>query len=263
MNQEEIETSVSLICGKSIWARKFIFRFQEVLSVRAWHVKRELKKWLRTAPPQAHILDVGTGFGHFAYWLSCAKPEMSILAIDKLSDRICSGNSFVRELDRYNLLFKTQDVNELQVKEAFDLVLCIDVLEMIEKDEDAIRCMFNSLRPNGKILLTVNRCLEKDMAKSRQGQKRRGYTKAHIKEVLKEAGFNRVKFHYSGGPLGRTSQEIAVNIPLKALEVSRIFILFLPVYYLFVLPISAVLNWLDSKTAHGTGQGIILQAQRP
>lgn len=263
MNQEEIHSSISRLCGKSIWARKFIFGFQDMLSVRAWHVKRELKKWLRSAPPRAHVLDVGTGYGHFAYWLSCAQQDISILAIDKKTDYICSGNAFVRELNRYNLLFKTQDISELQDENAFDLVLCIDVLEMIKKDNEALARLFKTLKSNGKILITVNRCLDHDMAKEKPGQVRRGYTMKTIKSKLKESGFHRVKAHYTGGPLGRASHQMAVNFPITALEVSRVFIILLPVYYLLVLPVSALFNWLDSKTAHGSGQGIIVQARRP
>lgn len=231
------------------------------LTVKSWHVRRELRKWMRTAPQNAHILDAGTGFGHNAYWLSCQRERFSVLAIDDRKERVCSGNSFVRDSNRNNLLFRTMKLTELDEPEAFDLILCTETLECIENDSHALDNMHLSLRDGGLMITTVNRKYGEDVPEESE-VKRCGYRMAELKEKFKASGFHHVKAHYTGGKAGRLAQQLGVTIPIKLLRLTRLFVLLLPFYFILAIPASVVLNWLDSHTAHGSGQGILVLARK-
>lgn len=230
------------------------------LTVKSWHVRRELRKWMRSAPEKAHILDAGTGFGHNAYWLSCQRDRFSVLAIDNEQERVCSGNAFVRDSQRKNLLFRTMSVAELEEPNAFDLILCTETLEHIDNDREALHNLHKALRDGGLMITTVNRKYG-DVPKV-EGTARCGYKMDDLKQMFRDSGFHHVKAHYTGGKSGQLAQKLGVTIPLKLLRITRLFVLILPFYFLLAIPTSVILNWLDSHTAHGSGQGILLLARK-
>jgi hypothetical protein len=81
-----------------------------------------------------------------------------------------------------------------------------------------------------------------------------------MKEKLKLAGFTKAKTHYSYGKPGQISWRLSMSIPMKMLNLSKAFFIILPFYYLIVMPIALVLNFIDSHTAHSTGTGLIVKA---
>jgi hypothetical protein len=62
------------------------------------------------------------------------------------------------------------------------------------------------------------------------------------------------------GSSGRLAVKIGLEIPLRILKVSRVFMILLPLYYLIVFPITVILNWIDSHAAHLNGSGILVLA---
>lgn len=261
MHREEIKQSLATVCGHSPLLRKGLFKVMDWLTVKSWHVRRELRKWMRTAPANAHILDAGTGFGHNAYWLSCQQERFSVLAIDDRKERVCSGNSFVRDSQRSNLLFRTMKITELDEPEAFDLIVCTETLECIDDDEHALSNLHESLRTGGLMITTVNRKYRSENFEECE-VKRCGYRMNDLKEKFRASGFHHVKAHYTSGKSGRLAQQVGVTIPLKMLRLTRLFVLLLPFYFALAIPTSVILNWLDSHTAHGSGQGILVLARK-
>lgn len=105
MHTEEIRKSLNQVFGNSPTLRKMLLQLMNCMTLKTWHIRRELRKWMHTSPQNAHILDLGTGFGHNAYWLSCQKVHFSILAVDDKQERIVKENALVRDTHRKNLLF--------------------------------------------------------------------------------------------------------------------------------------------------------------
>lgn len=231
------------------------------LTFKSWHVRREIRKWMRSAPEKAHILDAGTGFGHNAYWLSCQRDRFSVLAIDKEQSRVCSGNAFVRDSKRKNLLFRTMSISSFEESNAFDLILCTGELEKIEDDHGAISNLHQALRDGGLMITTVHRSYESGGSMP-EGSVRNGYSMDELKALFRDSGFHHVKAHYTGGKAGKWSQMLGVGIPIKLLSITRVFLLVLPFYFIFTIPASILLNWLDSHTAHLSGEGILLLARK-
>jgi len=53
-----------------------------------------------------------------------------------------------------------------------------------------------------------------------------------------------------------------MKYPVQMLNASRIFYLFLPVYYMVALPVSLILNILDVRFKHSTGTGLLVTARK-
>lgn len=261
MHSQEIRNALSQACGHSTIMRKGLFTVMDWLTLKSWHVRREIRKWMRNAPDHAHILDAGSGLGQNAYWLSCQKEKYSVLAIDKEQTQVCSGNSFVRESHCKNLLFRTISLEEFKAESAFDLILCTDSLEKVENDKETIHNLHDALKGEGLIITTVNRHY-RDVPNSDNPNPRFGYKMDELKALFKNAGFHHVKAHYTAGKAGQTAQKIGIRIPMRLLNISKLFALILPFYYLFTIPVIILLNWLDSHTAIGSGTGILLLARK-
>lgn len=261
MQAEEIKRSLNQVCGSSSVLRRGLFRTMDWLTVRSWHLRREIRKWFKNAPVHAHILDAGSGFGHNAYWISTLDEHHSVLAIDASAEQVSIGNRFARSNKRTNLLFKTGDLNELNEAEAFDLIVCTETLDKICHPSQVIHNFHQALRNDGLVIATVNRS-DQPEADCHEHTPSSGFDMADLKELFKEAGFCKVKAHYTGGKAGQTARTLSIAFPIRLLRLSRLFAILLPIYYLLVAPISIILNWIDSHTAQSSGRGILLLARK-
>jgi hypothetical protein len=51
-----------------------------------------------------------------------------------------------------------------------------------------------------------------------------------------------------------------MKYPMKMLNISQLFLLILPVYYVLVMPFALILNFIDSHAAHRSGTGLVVLA---
>jgi hypothetical protein len=51
-----------------------------------------------------------------------------------------------------------------------------------------------------------------------------------------------------------------MKYPILMVNVSRLFFILLPLYYLVTFPVSLLLNYLDVNLEHRTGTGLIVKA---
>lgn len=266
MEYDPIKRSVGRFFNSSPTLRILFYKLLDLLLLRAWHVHRELRKWRKTAPVKAHILDAGSGFGQYSYFMSGLSDKYCILAVDVKDDQVCECNRFFQSMKRENVLFKIADLTEFRKDESFDLVLCVDVMEHIEEDVTVFENFYASLKPGGQVIISTpsdqgGSDVHGDHDSSFIDEHvRDGYNKQDIKEKLKSVGFSRVKAHYSYGTPGKISWRLSMKWPMQMLNLSKIFFLILPFYYLITYPISFVLNFMDSRMAHNTGTGLIVLA---
>jgi SAM-dependent methyltransferase len=92
------------------------------------------------------VLDVGTGTSALPQLMS--QCGCLVTAIDNVRDYWPSGmfNRHFHILD--------DDITSSQLRDKFDLITCISVLEHIKDSDMAVRNMFSLLKPNGHIILT-------------------------------------------------------------------------------------------------------------
>lgn len=94
-----------------------------------------------------HILDVGTGTTALPHLMrNCGS---IVTAIDNVKDYWPKG-MFNRH---YHIL--DDDITRTRLKQKFDLITCISVLEHIKNSEEAVRNMLSLLNVNGSLLLTL------------------------------------------------------------------------------------------------------------
>ncbi|MCB0395588.1 MAG: methyltransferase domain-containing protein [Flavobacteriales bacterium] len=268
MRYDPIKKNLGEFFNRSPWLRKLFYHLLDLLLLRSWYVQYELRKWAKKAGNKVHVLDAGSGFGQYTYFLSRMRPEWNILAVDVKEEQVCDCNGFFRRLGREQVLFKTADLLKMRHDNAFDLILSIDVMECIADDMEVFRNFQHSLKEGGMLLVSTPSDINGSDEGRNEGswfieeQVREGYNIDEIQEKLRAAGFSRVRARYSYGTMGRLSWKLSVKLPMLLLGYSKLFFVILPVYYLFVYPVSFVLNMLDMGVVHRSGSGLIVKAYK-
>lgn len=266
MHYDPIKKTLGNVFNQSTWSRKLFYHLLDILLLRTWHIHRELRKWKKTAPEKAHILDAGSGFGQYSFYMSKMSDKYCLLGVDVKEDQVAECNQFFRASGLENAMFKVADLTTFKKDSTFDLVLCVDVMEHILEDVDVLKNFNASLKPGGMLLISTpsdqggSDAHDEHDSSFIEEHVRNGYSHADMKEKLKLAGFTKAKTHYSYGKPGQISWRLSMSIPMKMLNFSKAFFIILPFYYLIVMPIALVLNFIDSHTAHSTGTGLIVKA---
>jgi SAM-dependent methyltransferase len=266
MQYDPIKRTLGSVFNKSPFTRKVFYTLLDMLLLRSWHIHRELRRWKSQAPQKAHILDAGSGFGQYTYFMSKFSSSFCILGVDVKADQVGECNEFFRAVGKQHVMFKVADLISFRKENCFDLILCVDVMEHIEEDVSVLKNYCASLKAGGMLLISTpsdqgGSDVHGDEDSSFiEEHVRNGYGMQEIKDKCKMAGFSRVKAHYSYGVPGQLSWRISMKYPLVLLNFSRLFFVLLPFYYAVVLPVSMVLNFIDSHTAHRTGTGLVVLA---
>ena len=267
MNTEPIDRSLQKFFHHRFFLRAALYHVLDWLLTRSWHIHREVKIWARNHPGPSHILDAGTGFGQNSYFLSRLNNNYSILSVDIQERQICDCNKFFRKLKKQNVYFKTVDLTTFDQPKAFDLILCVNVLNYIEKDVDLFKKFHENLDDDGILLLAnpSERAKEEIILNCEDNvhgftAARSGYTMAELKEKVKEAGFSKVKARYAYGSTGIMAWRLAIKYPTYLVKKSKLFFLIFPLYFAVTLPIITVLNYYDAHVGHTSGKAIIAKA---
>lgn len=269
MQYDPVKRRLGAVFNRSPFLRKVFYRLLDLLLLRAWHVHKELRAWERTLPRPAvpaSVYDAGAGFGQYSHWIASRHPDWPVLALDVKAEQVADCNDFFRRIGRPNVRFEVGDVTKHVVPNAYDLVVCVDVMEHIEEDEKAMANYAASLKPGGMLLIST----PSDQGGSDvhgEGESsfieehvRDGYNIRDIEAKLLRNGFSRVEARYSYGTPGKISWRLSMKWPLMMLNASKLCFLVLPFYYAVAYPVAYALNWADVSIAHTTGTGLIVKA---
>ena len=266
MNYDPIKNKLSQFFERTPTLQKLFYRLLDLLLLRTWHVHRELKQWARENPDAKAILDAGSGFGQYTYFMARKFPQTQIFGVDVKEEEITNSQRFFNKIGFGNVSFQTADLTQFQQPNTYDLALSVDVMEHIEDDVGVFQNICESLKPGGMLLISTpsdqgGSDVSEDDDESFIGEHvRDGYGMKEIKEKLKKAGFSRVKARYSYGSPGKISWRLSMKYPILMLNKSRAFFAILPFYYLVTYPFCFILNYIDSNTGHMTGTGLIVKA---
>ena len=81
------------------------------------------------------ILDAGCGRGDHSLYLARRFPTARVEGVDLLGDRIRLASESARALGLDNVVFKEGDLTTLEMEEVYDLIISIDVLEHVPRQE--------------------------------------------------------------------------------------------------------------------------------
>ena len=267
MHYDPIKHTLGNIFNRSPFLRKLFYKLLDLLILRAWHVKKELKSLNKSQI--FNILDAGSGFGQYTYRMRRMFPKANILAVDIKEKQITDCTLFFKSIGKdKKVRFEVADLTTFTKPDNYQLILTVDVMEHIEEDVQVFRNFHESLTSGGTLLISTpsdqggSDVHDNDSTSFIEEHVRDGYNIKEIEEKLKSAGFSRIDARYSYGPKGQISWKLSMKYPILLLGVSKVFLILLPFYYLFVFPISAILNCLDVKEKYSNGTGLIVKAYK-
>jgi hypothetical protein len=139
-------------------------------------------------------------------------------------------------------------------------------MEHIEEDSMVFQNFYKSLKNNGILLISTPSDKGGSDVHGKQEESfidehvRDGYSIADITEKLSLAGFRTIEAGYTYGKPGNISWRLSMKYPIKMLNISYLFFILLPFYYLIFFPVSIILNIFDLCLTHKTGTGLLVTA---
>ena len=267
MQYDPIKRTLGNIFNRSSFLRKLFYCLLDLLLLRAWHIKKELKRLSKSRTLK--ILDAGSGFGQYSYRMQRIFPDAEILGVDVKKEQIEECNSFFKAIGKNaRVKFEVADLTSFSQQDSYQLILSVDVMEHIEDDIQVFRNFHESLTTDGVLLISTpsdqgGSDVHEDHAHSFIDEHvRDGYNIIEIEEKLKTAGFSKVEARYSYGREGQISWRLTMKYPILLLGLSKVFLIFLPFYYLFVFPVAAILNYVDVNGKYTSGTGLIVKASK-
>ncbi len=272
MQYDPIKRSLGKVFNNTPLTRKVFYHLLDLLLLRAWHIKRELRHWLPALPTGASFLDAGSGFGQYVYYVGRKRKDINIIAIDVKEEQIADCTQFFGKIGFNKVKFKVEDLTTINFDGLFDFILCVDVMEHIEEDVKVLQNYYRALKPGGKLLISTPSDLggsdvhNHDHSEGAVGfvdeHVRDGYGIKELENKLLTAGFTRSEVRYQYGKPGKLSWKLSMKFPILILNTTRLFFVVLPLYYLITFPVCLVLNALDVRIKHKSGTGIIALAHK-
>ncbi len=271
MQYDPIKRKLGTVFNKRPVLRKIFYKLLDLLLLRSWHIRKALKKWEKEHPGAQTVLDAGSGFGQYDYYMAARHPEWNIKGVDVKQEQIDDCNNFFGKIGLNNAHFEVADLTKFREKEKYDLILCVDVMEHIEEDVQVLKNYCQSLKKGGMLLISTpsdqggSDVHDHDHDHEGEGSfidehVRDGYGIEEIREKMKKAGFSKTEAWYQYGLPGKISWKLSMKYPIIMLNTSYLFFFILPFYYLVTFPFSLILNYLDVRLKHKTGTGLIAKA---
>jgi len=271
MQYDPIKRSLGKVFNQTPLLRKLFYQLLDLLLLRAWHIRKELRKRTHSSPEVKTILDAGSGFGQYTYRMARWFPKAEIKAVDIKPEQIEDCNQFMQKAGLANRVkFELADLTQFQEPDKYDLVLSVDVMEHIEEDVQVFRNFYASMKKGGMLLISTpsdqggSDLHDHDHEEGVHGfideHVRDGYNIADIETKLKSVGFSKIEARYSYGSPGKISWKLSMKYPILMLGTSKLFFVILPSYYLIVYPFALILNFFDLGIKHKSGTGLIVKA---
>lgn len=269
MQYEPIKRSLGRFFSGSLLMRKILYFLLDLLLLRTWHIKKALRKTAKHFPGEAIVLDAGSGFGQYTWGMSKMNILWKIKAIDINSEQIEDCKCFFGKAglsDR--ITFETGDLTNLVEEESYDIILSVDVMEHIEEDVLVFTNFNKALKNNGILIISTpsdkggSDVHNDDDESFIDEHVRDGYSIADITEKLTLSGFRTVEACYTYGKPGNISWRLSMKYPIRMLNISYLFFIILPFYYLIFFPFSIILNIFDLHLTHKTGTGLLVTARK-
>lgn len=269
MKYDPVKKSLGRPVKNSLFLRKLFYFLLDILLLRAWHVRKVLRKVLPQFQGKASVLDAGSGFGQYTWRLSRMNRQWTVTGIDIDKEHIENCNDFFRRAGLSGRVsFTAGDLTTLKDTDLYDLVLSVDVMEHIKEDEKVFSNLFLAMKNGGILIISTPSDKGGSDADDENSESfieehvRNGYSKGEITGKLEKAGFSNIKASYTYGIPGNLSWKISMKYPILMLNRSRLFFILLPFYYCVFFPFSAILNTFDVYMDHKSGTGLIVTARK-
>jgi len=266
MKYDPVKRALGKVFNSTVFSRKALYNLLDLLLLRTWYIKKVLKKWIKAHPDIKYVLDAGSGFGQYTYFLQSLNRSWKVTGVDVKQEQIDDCNTFFKKLGNDNVKFEYGDLSVYKPAQKFDLILCVDVMEHIEEDISVFNTFGQIINEGGLLLISTPSDLggsdvhHEHEASFIDEHVRDGYNADDIREKLTNAGFSKVETIYSYGKYGKIAWKLSMKYPIVMLNKSKLFFVLLPFYYLVTYPVAFVCNAIDVNTDNKEGTGLIVKA---
>jgi len=187
------------------------------------------------------ILDAGSGPGVFSFELNRRFPGANIMGIDVLPEAVSACKSIATTAGAVNVDFRQESIELLQEKNLFDLIICIDILEHIENDTNALDRLYDATISGGTLLLHVPSLyrrypvFKKSLNFDVPTHVRVGYERPQIESKVKKAGFTIVNSGLTFGFLETLANNISYMVTRARMQNKLLYSLIFPFLNLIAL----------------------------
>jgi len=271
MEYDPIKRRLGNVFNRTPFLRKLFYSLLDLLLLRAWYVYKELRLLKRTVfSRNIKILDAGSGFGQYSYRMSRIFGGSVIKGVDVKDEQIEDCSRFFTSSGlNERVFFESADLTTFSEPYSYDLILSVDVMEHIEEDELVFSNFYKSLRKNGVLLISTPSDQGGSDTHEHDHDSAHGFIEEHVRdgygirditEKLQRAGFSEIEARFTYGTIGSLSWKLSMKYPILMLGKSKIFFVFLPIYYLITFPFCAIFNYLDVNFMHISGTGLLVKA---
>lgn len=249
--------------------RILFYKVLDLMFLRSWFVRRELRSIRNTfSEKKIEIYDAGSGFGQYTYFMSKNLMPCEIYSVDVKEDWIQDCRNFFTLKKISNVSFAVEDLTSINHQNEFDLIVCVDVMEHIDNDVTVFSNFYKSLKLGGYLLINSPSIyggsdVHGDEEESFIGEHARdGYSKEDLESKLHPLGFSTYKCRYTYGFWGDKAWRLGIKYPMLLLNISKVFLLILPLYYLLTFPFTLIMMFMDYSIESSRGSGINFIAKK-
>ncbi len=270
MDYDPIKNRFGDLVAQRPWLTRLFYAALQLFFLRNWYVRRELNRVIRQDSNRENlrVLDAGTGFGQFSFYLAKKFPGLLIEAVDIKDEYLERAKHFFESQGLSGRVsFSKDDLTDLQASGPFDIILSVDVMEHIEDDEQVFRNFKSVLAPRGLVIINTPSDLGGSDTSGPDEQRfigehvRDGYNKEDLSEKLLSAGLRPTEMIYTYGVFGDIAWRLLIKFPMLLLSASKYLVVFLPFYYVPILPNGIRLNLLDLRSDNEEGTGLLVVAE--
>ncbi len=269
MKYDPVKARIGNFVNRAPWLRRIFYKLLDILLLRTWHVNRAIRDFASSNTDSKTILDAGSGFGQYSYRMCRINRTWQILGLDLKKEQIDDCNKFFTAIKASdNVSFKYADLTKYNSANTYDLILAVDVMEHIEEDRLVFDNFFSSLKKGGWLIISTpsdkgGSDVHHDHEESFIDEHvRDGYSIDDINSKLSDSGFKTVLTRYTYGLPGSLSWKLSMKYPILMLNLSWLFAIILPFWYILVMPFALILNFADTRIKHKEGTGLLVIAKK-
>lgn len=269
MHYDPVKNIFAGIIKKYPILRVLFYKILDLMFLRSWYVRRELKKIReKFGSKKINIYDAGSGYGQYTYFMSKNLQPCEIYSVDVKDDWIKDSKDFFTSQKINDVSFGVEDLTQINHKDKFDLIVCVDVMEHIIEDVQVFQNYYNALKKDGYLLINTPSIfggsdVHEDDDESFIGEHARdGYSKEDLESKLHPIGFATHQSLYSYGFWGDKAWRLGIKYPIMMVNISKLFLFILPVYYLITFPFTFIMMVIDLHSNNTVGSGINFIAKK-
>mgnify|MGYP001036754371 CR=1 FL=1 len=226
--------------------------------IRNTHVLNLIKRL--SLPPEARVLELGSGRGMALFLLARQHPQWQLSGIDLDAEMASTSERAARQGGWDSFSFQEGAAENLDASEAYDLILCVDALEHIEDDLGLLQKMRHALKPGGYLVVHVPqrrrtqwRLFSAFGEHEVEGHVGEEYDEQELLHLFSRAGYRISEMHQTFGRWGEISFELNM-LAWKTRWLRNILAL-------VTYPIAVPLGYLDTRQYAEEGNSFLVAAQ--